>query len=265
VNGQVRHAADHAHLHVPGDTPVHRIPPHIKLVGLVVFVTAVALTPRHAVGAFAADAVVLLAAVVAARLPVRVVVVRLAVIVPFLVFAVLVPFIAGGDQVDVLGMSLSRDGLWAAWNVTAKAVLGATASIVLAATTPVPDVIRGLNRLRVPAVLVGIVAFMFRYLDLLVDQTRRMRNAMVSRGHDPRWLWQVGPIAASAGTLFVRSYERGERVHHAMAARGYTGTMPDLDDSGRAVATGNVGWWVLASIPASVAVVALVIALAVGR
>lgn len=265
MNEHVRHAADHAHLHVPGDTLVHRLPPHIKLVGLVVFVTAVALTPRQAVGAFAADAAVLLLTLVAARLPPRLVLVRLTVIVPFLVFAVLVPLIAGGEQVDVLGMSLSRDGLWAAWNVTAKAVLGATASIVLAATTPVPDVIRGLNRLRVPAVLVGIVAFMFRYLDLLVDQTRRMRHAMVARGHDPRWLWQIGPIAASAGTLFVRSYERGERVHHAMLARGYTGTMPDLDGTHGASASGRVGSWLIALAPAVIALTALVIAVVAER
>ncbi len=257
------HATDHAHLHVPGDTIVHRLPANAKLVGLVVFVTVVALTPRYAVAAFAVDAVAVAVVVGAARLPVRLVAARLAVIIPFLLFAVLVPFLAGGDEVDVAGLSLSRDGLWAAFNVTAKAVIGATASIVLAATTPVPDVIAGLNRLRVPPVLVGIVAFMFRYLDLLVDQTRRMRQAMVARAHDPRWLWQAKPIAASAGTLFVRSYERGERVHQAMLARGYTGTMPDLaapgDDDRRPRAA-----WAVAMAPAVVGASALVLAIASG-
>ncbi|HRE03653.1 MAG TPA: CbiQ family ECF transporter T component, partial [Ilumatobacteraceae bacterium] len=46
----------------------------------------------------------------------------------------------------------------------------------------------------------------------------------------PRWLWQARPIAASLGTLFVRSYEHGERVHLAMLSRGFTGSMPSLDD-----------------------------------
>jgi cobalt/nickel transport system permease protein len=49
---------------------------------------------------------------------------------------------------------------------------------------------------------------------------------MASRGYDPRWISQARPIASSAGALFVRSYERGERVHAAMLARGYTGEMP---------------------------------------
>ena len=262
MNERARHAADHGHLHVPGDTAVHRLPPHAKLVGLVAFVTAVAVTPRQAVGAFAIDALVVAVVVGVAGLPLRLLVARLTVVTPFLLFAALVPFIAGGDQVDVIGLTLSREGLWAAWNVTAKSVLGATASIVMAATTPVPDVIRGLNRLRLPTVLVGIVAFMFRYLDLLVDQTRRMRHAMVARGHDPRWLWQIGPIAASAGTLFVRSYERGERVHHAMLARGYSGTMPDLD--GGAHTSSRVESWSVALAPAAAAVVALVTAVVLG-
>jgi cobalt/nickel transport system permease protein len=226
--------------------------PEAKLFGLVLFVVAVAVTPREAVVVFAVDAAVVIAVVAIARLPLRLVLARLVVILPFIAFAVLVPFIGGGEQVEVLGVSLSSDGLWAAFNVTAKAVLGATASIALAATTPIPDVVRGLGRLRVPPVLVGIIAFMFRYLDLLVDQTRRMRYAMVARGHDPRWLWQVGPIAASAGTLFVRSYERGERVHGAMLARGFSGTMPDLDDHPAP------GGWPGALAPGAVAVCALI-------
>ena len=52
-----------------------------------------------------------------------------------------------------------------------------------------------------------------------------MRIARISRGDDPRWLWQVAGLARTAGALFVRSYERGERVYVAMLARGYGGAM----------------------------------------
>jgi cobalt/nickel transport system permease protein len=67
---------------------------------------------------------------------------------------------------------------------------------------------------------------MIRYADVVADDMRRMRIARVSRGHDPRWLWQARALASSAGALFIRSYERGERVHAAMLARGYDGTLP---------------------------------------
>ena len=205
------------------------MPATAKLVGLVLFAVAVALTPRRAVPAFAVDAAALVLVVAAARLPPRLVLARLTVITPFVLLAATVPFIAeGGPRHDMLGVSLSVDGSWAAWNIVAKASLGATASILVSATTPLPELVAGLGRLKVPAVMVAIVSFMFRYLDLLVDELHRMRIAMVARCHDPRWLWQVRPLAASAGSLFVRSYERGERVHLAMAARGFSGTMPIL-------------------------------------
>lgn len=215
-------------LHIGGTGAIHRMRPSAKLVALVGFVVSVAGTPRHAVWAFAVHGLVLAAVVVAARIPMRVLSARLVVIVPFLAAAALLPFIAHGERTDVAGLSLSIDGSWAAWNLAAKAVLGASAGIVVAATTPVPDLLAGLSRLRVPAILIAIVGFMIRYLDVIDDELGRMRTAMVARGHDPRWLWQARPLASSVGALFVRSYERGERVHLAMAARGFTGTMPDL-------------------------------------
>jgi cobalt/nickel transport system permease protein len=107
----------------------------------------------------------------------------------------------------------------------------------------------------VPKVLVSIMSFMMRYLDLLVDQLGRMRTSMTARCHDPRWLWQAKPIAASAGALFVRSYERGERVHQAMLSRGFTGTMPDIEE--RAAPGAD---WARAALPPSVALAALIAA-----
>lgn len=248
------HGVAHGHLYVHGHSAVHRLAPEAKLVGLVAFVVAVALTPRTAVPAFAVDAIVVAALFVASGLPARVLA-RTAVIVPFVLFAAFVPFVADGRSVDVLGVALSVDGLWATWNIVVKAWLGATAGIVLSATTPIPEVLHGLTRLRAPKAMVAIASFMFRYLDLLAEQLRRMRAAMTARCHDPRWLWQARPLASSAGVLFVRSYERGERIHQAMLARGFNGTMPELD-SRRAVTSD----WFAAIAPGAVATVALVVA-----
>lgn len=220
-------ALHHRHLHVPGSSAVHRLAPQAKLIGLVAFVVAVALTPRQTVGAFALHAGVLGTVIALARLGPRLIFTRLAAIIPFVAFAAALPFVGDGTTVDAGPFALSVDGLWAAWNIVAKAALGATASIVVTATTPIPDLLAGLSRLRVPNTIVGIIGFMFRYLDLIVDEMARMRRAMTARGHDPRWLWQARPIAASAGALFVRTYERGERVVDAMAARGFTGAMPE--------------------------------------
>lgn len=225
--GHPRH--DTRHLLVGGRSPVHRVAAHAKLVALAVFATSVAATPRHAMWAFALDAALLATVAGVARIPIATLVRRALVVSPVLVVAVLVPFIGDGPRADVGPITVSADGLWAAWNIAAKATLGATASILLTATTPIPDLLEGMTRLRVPRPVVSIIAFMIRYLDLLAEQLHRMRQSMTARGHDPRWLWQARPIAAAAGTMFVRTYERGERIHYAMLARGFTGHMPDVD------------------------------------
>jgi len=229
-------------LYLDGGSPVHRMAPEVKIAATVAFVFAVVATPREALWAFAGDALLLAAVVAIAGLSPALVARRLRVEVPFLLFAAFMPFTGAGPRVEVLGVSLSEPGLWAAWNIVAKGTLGVAASIVLAATTPVADLLRGLDRLHVPRVITAIAGFMVRYLGIVAGEAQRMHVARQSRGYDPRWLWQARGMAASAGTLFVRSYERGERVYLAMLARGYDGTMPAL--AGRRAAAAD--WWAAA-------------------
>jgi cobalt/nickel transport system permease protein len=235
-------------LALPGPSPVHRLDPEAKLVGLVLFVVAVGLTPRRAVPVLVLDAAVLAGVTAVARLPFRTALARLSVLAPFVVAALVLPFVASGPTTDVAGVALSVEGMWASWNVVAKAGLGAGAAIVVSATTPIPALLDGMVRLRVPRVVVAVVSSMTRYLDLLVVQISRTRRAMAARGHDPRWLWQARPLASSLGLQFVRTYERGDRVHLAMVARGYTGTWPVED---RTAAHPRV--WATALAPAAAA------------
>lgn len=224
-------AGGHAHasgLHHAGDTAVHRLPAEAKVAATIVVVLAVVATPRDQLWAFAAHGAVLALVLAAARLPAGAVLRRMRIEVPFLAFAVLLPLVGRGPRTDVLGLSLSQEGLWAGWNIAAKGTLGVLAAIVLSASTPVAELLRGVERLRAPRVMVAIAGFMVRYLDVVVGEAGRMRIARVSRGDDPRWLWQARATAATGGTLFVRSYERGERVHLAMLARGYDGAMPEV-------------------------------------
>lgn len=219
--------AGHSHaLYVHEHSVVHRMAPEAKLVAALGMVVSIAITPRQAVWAFGLYAVAIVGLTVVSRIRPGFVAVRLLAVAPFVLFALFIPFISTGETTEVLGISVSIDGLWATWNILAKALLGASVSILLTATTEIPDIIRGLSILRVPALFISITTFMIRYLELISDELGRMRVAMTSRGYDPRWISQARPIASSAGALFVRSYERGERVHAAMLARGFTGEMP---------------------------------------
>ncbi|TDD29555.1 cobalt ECF transporter T component CbiQ [Kribbella turkmenica] len=214
------------------DSRVHRLPAHVKIVALFVLVLAVVSTPAAAFWAFGLYAVMLVAAVVTARLPVLLVARRLTVETPFIVFALLLPFVATGPRVDVLGLELSQSGVLGAWNVLAKGTLGVVAAIVLSATTGPRDLLAGLERLRLPATLVAILSFMIRYLSVVSDDLHRMRIARESRGYAGGRAGHLKAVAGGVGALFVRSFERGERVHLAMRSRGYTGRMPLLSTRG---------------------------------
>jgi cobalt/nickel transport system permease protein len=223
--------AGHAHpLHLDRDSVVHRLAPEVKIVATVLFTVVVVLTPRTEFAAFAGYAGLLAVVAALARAPAFWLLKRSTIELPFVLLAVVLPIAGPGERVDWLGMSLSVDGLYGAWNIVAKGTLGVLASLLLAATTTMRDLILGLDRLRCPAVFTQIATFMLRYLDVLADDARRMRIARLSRGYDPRFLWQVKAFAVGVGALFLRTYERGERVYLAMVSRGYDGRLPQLTE-----------------------------------
>ena len=219
--------APHGHkLHFHGHSWLHRLPAHVKLVALVAFMLMVVATPREWYPVFAGYFLLLFVLVAISHVPPTYLAKRMVVEVPFVVFAAAAA--VRGDRPAGRGARAvaERAGLLGAWGLLVKGTLGVLASLLLAATTEPRALLAGLERLRMPPLLVQIMGFMIRYLDVVTDELRRMHVARESRGfsaRDPRQ-WPV--IAKSAGVLFIRSYERGERVHLAMLSRGYDGRMP---------------------------------------
>lgn len=243
----------HGHLlYRHGDSFVHRLPAHVKVVALLAFVLIVVATPAERYGTFAAYGVLLAGVAALAAVPPGFLLTRMVIEVPFVAFALLLPFVATGERVDVLGIALSADGLLAGWNIVAKGTLGVVASILLAATTDARSLLLGLQRLRLPAKLVEIAAFMVRYADVIVSDMQRMRVARESRAFEGRHLGHLKIVARSAGALFVRTYERGERVHLAMLSRGYGGAMPVVDGA----PAGRDAWAAAAALPLAAGLVA---------
>jgi len=219
--------AGHGHkLHYHGHSWLHRAPAHLKLLGLLAFMLLVVATPRLWFPVFGVYLLVLCALVASSGVPPLYLLRRLVVEVPFLVFALVLPFVASGPRTEVLGLSVSAHGLLGAWGLLAKGTLGVLASLLLAATTEPRALLAGLERLHLPTQLVQIMGFMIRYLDVVTEEMRRMQVARESRGFRARNPKHWPVLAKSAGALFIRSYERGERVHLAMLSRGYDGTMP---------------------------------------
>lgn len=230
------HAAE---AQAPVVTALHRAAPETKLVALLVFVVAVALVPHGAVLPYAVDLALVLGVAAWARAGAGFLAQRLVVEIPFILFVLLLPFVTGGPDVHLAGVALSEDGLWTAFGIVSKATLAVLATGVLAATTTAPEIIGGLERLRVPRTITAVAGFAIRYVQVVLEEMRRLQLARVARGDDPRWLWQARTVTRTAGAVAVRCFERGERVHGAMLARGYTGRMPE---TGLAVSAPPVAW-----------------------
>ena len=222
------------------------LPAQVRIVSAVSFVLVVVATPRTAWWAFFGYALLVTGVGVALRVPARAVFGKFVWEIPFVAFAFLLPFVALGPKVAVGPLWLTEAGLWAAWNILAKATLGMAVAAVLAATTPPAAIVAGLSRLHLPGLMVQIVAFMIRYLEVVRGEAERMRVARAARGFRSRHVRAWPALGGSLGALFIRTYERGERVHTAMLARGYDGSATPWSGDARAASWRQ---WLLGLVP----------------
>ena len=213
------------------NSPVHRLDARVKILLTLAFAVVVVSTPCEATWAFGAYAVLGLGALLLSRIPATYFATRLLWVLPFIAMvALFLPFLpeaqdAGSYNAGWAAESFRSPG-WVLWNVTAKALLGASAVILLTSSTPFSGLLEGLRRLRVPRLLILLLGFTYRYLFILAGEARRMKRACDARAYRGRWLWQCTVMGRLIGALFLRSYERGERVYLAMASRGFDGGFP---------------------------------------
>ena len=125
----------------------------------------------------------------------------------------------------VLGFSKGSHAAVAAF---LKAFLSVLSVIILVSTTRFSNLLKGLEGLNLPPLLVSMISFVYRYLFIIADEYGHIKIARESRNFGGNKLWQWKAIGHSVGTLFLHSYERGDRVYSAMVARGYEGNIRTL-------------------------------------
>lgn len=205
------HRALHDYALLP--SPLGRRDARVKLLLLLAYTVGVVTTPVGLHAPFAGYAALLLLAAGASSLPWGVFFRSFLLLLPLLAgVALFIPFHAGGSGV---GWPLFQ-------GVATKSILATGAALLLAATTPFPQITAALEQFRVPRLFVLILSFTYRYLFVLMEEAQRMKRARDSRGYRARHLGQALIIGRMVGTLFLRSYDRAERVHRAMLSRGHT-------------------------------------------
>lgn len=227
----MRHAfLDH---HSQTESPIHHLDARAKIIVFFTFILIGVSSPPTSFLLFGLLALGLIIIAALARLPLGHLLKKVLVVLPFLfVVALSIPFmqkeaVGGGYNLGLGGLSISRNGLWILWNVVIKSFLGVFSIILLSSTTSFPQLISGMERLGSPRIFTMITSFMYRYSFILIDEMLRMKRARDSRCFGGRWFWQTKVIGHMIGTLFLRSFHRGERIYLAMLSRGYHGTMPE--------------------------------------
>ena len=250
------HNHNHGHdvgerLYIHRHSIVHSMPAHLKILSGLLFIIAGVATSISNWMAFIGYFLIIGTVLAVSKLPVKKILSRATVEIPFVLFAFLMPFFGTGEKFELLGLSLYREGLLAGAAIIAKGTLGLLVAITLSGSTKAREIIGGLERLRLPALMVQIATFMLRYVNVVSDEMERMKVARMSRGFEAKGIadWKI--LTQAAGALFIRSYERGERVHLAMLSRGYTGSMPAME---RPVIT-NLQKLIVFSLPATAVIV----------
>lgn len=193
------------------NAPYQRLDARVKIFVMLAFVVIMAISvddiPLRVMPFFLF--VVVLALI--SRMPPAVLLRRMLPALPFFLFASLVLGFSKGSQAAIASFL--------------KAFLSVLSVIILVSTTRFSSLLKGLEGLKMPQILVSMISFVYRYLFIIADEYGHIKIARESRnfGGSKRWQWRA--IGHSVGTLFLHSYERGDRVYSAMVARGYDGNI----------------------------------------
>jgi cobalt/nickel transport system permease protein len=218
-------------------TAVHRLDPRIKLVVALLFIVLVNLLPVGHWWSYLAFWLVVVLVSCLARLGPLYTVRKSLFATPFILAALSIPFTTQGAAVLTipwLGWVMTDKGIQLLFSVLFRFWIAVQTAVLLVAVTRIPDLLWALRTLRIPAVLVSIIAVMYRYLRVLGSEANRMLRARTARScrvkgnRSPSLIWRVRVTGTMIGSLFLRAVERSERIHLAMLSRGYDGSPRSL-------------------------------------
>lgn len=215
----------------------HSFDPRVKLISCLIFLV-VTVSLRTLAG-LAAALLVIGFFILGSRLPVGRILKRLGLIIPMvLMLGLFLPFLRPGVplfqlKLGIMTLTFTWEGLQAGAIFMLRFLCGALLLILVTFTTPFHVLLRSLSDLKIPQIFTQLIQFTLRYFFVLYDEVIRMQRARRARNFRPaRSLWNrhtLATLGGLVGVLFIRSFERGERVYHAMLARGFQGEIRTLD------------------------------------
>jgi len=223
------------------DSQIHHLDPRVKVVLTVAFIFSNAILPDGSWLAFCVSWLVVLSINDLANLGLGYSFKRSYVILPFVVVAVTAIFSPLGEplvewNIGFITLVPTDFGVIRFVSILIRSWLSVQMAILLVASTQFPSLIHAFEHLRVPRVLTTIVAFLYRYLFVLTNEALRLMRAREARSASfpglkkgGKLVWQIKVVGSMVGQLFLRSYERSDRIYNAMLSRGYSGHLRTLN------------------------------------
>jgi len=223
--------------YAPRHSPIHSLDARVKLLLTLALILTTALTPVGVWPVYILLTALITVIVILSDLGVGFVLKRALLALPFMLAALPVIFTLEGDtaihfDLGPWNLTVYYDGVERFISIALKSWISVQAGIVLATSTPFPELLSAMRAIRVPRLLVAIFALMWRYLFVLADEAIRLMRARSARmGHSDQpglkpggsLVWRAHVTGGMAGNLFLRAFERSDRIYVAMLSRGFDG------------------------------------------
>ncbi len=210
---------------------IHQLDPRLKVI-ITVLMAVVIATGNNLVMLTQALILALLL-LLSAGLDFRLVLKRI-LIINFFIFFIwfMLPFTYGGTTLFQLGpLTASREGVFYALRITLRSNAVMLIIITLIATSTISALMHALRYLYLPEKLVYLLFLIYRYLHVLGREFKKLNNSILLRGFKSRTgIHSYKTYAYLIGMLFIKSYERSQRVYEAMLCRGFKGKFYIMDD-----------------------------------
>ncbi len=203
-------------------TATHRLDPRAKLLTTLCFIICVVSFDKYEISAMLPFLIYPIALVAIADLPPGYILRKVLIVIPF---ALLIGLFNPIFDRQVI-MQFGTLDIWGGWvsclSILMRAILTASAAIILVATTGFPAICEALEKLKMPQTFAIQLLFLYRYIFVLTDEGVRTARARQLRTFGRRGL-SLRHFGSLAGHLLLRTWERAERIHMAMLARGFSG------------------------------------------
>jgi cobalt/nickel transport system permease protein len=212
------------------NSPIHRIDARVKI--FCVFAFIVLATSVMNIYALAASAVLLTGVFIVSRVPLKWAFVKASIVVPVAgSFALVKAFTTSGSPIASCWiLNLTSEGVDAAALLFFRAFISVYAIVLLTSTTRFPTLLAALEKLKVPTLITSMISFTYRYIFVFTDEAERLERAKASKCiQGAQYKQRLSASAKTIGLVFIKAYERGERIYRSMLARGFDGTINTLD------------------------------------